>query len=292
MADCRRQASDGQLLLRVFEKNHSHPIQELALHHDARNWYVPVNKGATSYHAELGYWQHDGHFHVVSRSRETTTPPDVVSVDTSAQFVTIPVDLPFTDLLNLVRTHLRDGEQLAEALHRLQKSGFEFPFRVGIDFGPWSSEQTAALERALGGDILRRTQVGSVEITEWLRRRLQEELSSGLFSAFSPGGASWSGAPQKGFWFAVNAELIIYGATEPGAKVTVDGQPITLRSDGTFSFHWAFPDGKYRLPVVAVSPGGDDQRAVELEFSRITTKHGEIGKVAQSPQLKQPKPVQ
>lgn len=288
MADYRGQSSDGRLLLRVFEKNHSKPAHELTLQHDSRNWYVPVNKAATTYTADLGFWRHDGSFHVISRSREATTPPDAVSADTTARFVTIPIDIPFHELFQIIRGHMKDGEHLADALHRLQAAGFRFPFKVGLELGPWTAEQTAALERILGGDILRRIQMGSFEISEWLRRRLQEELSSGMFSAFSPAGASWQAAPQKGFWFAVNAELIIYGATEPDAKVTIDGKPVKLRSDGTFSFHYAFPDGQYRLPVVAVCAAGDDQRAVELAFERKSRTKGAVGKVKPAPHLKAP----
>ena len=288
MADYRGQASDGRLLLRVFEKNHGDPIQTLTLGHDSRNWYIPVNKAATTYSAELGFWRHDGHFHVVSRSREATTPPDAVSADTTARFVTIPIDISFRELFGIIRGHMRTGEALADALHRLQLAGFHFPFKVGLELGPWTSDQAAELERILGGDLFRRIQMGSFEITEWLRRRMQEELSSGMFSAFSPGGSSWSGAPQKGFWFAINAELIIYGATEPTAKVTIDGKPIKLRSDGTFSFHHSFPDGQYKLPVVAVSAAGDDKREVQLTFERQSRAKGEVGKVKQPPRLKSP----
>jgi hypothetical protein len=288
MADYRGRSSDDRLLLRVFEKNHANPIQELTLGNDTRNWYIPVNKAATTYSAELGFWQHDGHFHVISRSREATTPPDQISSDTTAKFVTIPIDFTFRELLNLIRGHMKDGEALAEALHRLQAAGFKFPFKVGIDLGPWSDSQAADLEQLLGGDIMRRIRMGSFEISEWLRRRLQEELSSGMFSAFSPAGASWQGQPQKGFWFAVNAELIIYGATEPNAKVTVDGKPIKLRSDGSFSFHYAFPDGQYRLPVVAASAAGDDSRAVELTFERKSKAKGDVGKMKHPGQLKSP----
>jgi hypothetical protein len=292
MADYRRQASDGRLVLRLFEKNHPAPIQELTLHPDSRNWYLPVNKAATTYHGELGFWRHDGSFHVISRSRETATPPDAVSADQTARFATIPIDIPFSELLQIIRGHLRQGERLAEAMHRLQREGFKFPFKVGVEFGPWTAEQAAELERMLGGDVLRRMQVGSFEITEWLRRRLQEELSSGMFSAFSPAGASWAGAqPQRGFWLAVNAELIIYGATEPDAKVTIDGKPVKLRSDGTFSFHHTFPDGQYRLPIVAVSAKGDDERAVALQFERTTTTKGEVGKVKAPGHLKSPAAV-
>ena len=288
MAGFRRQASDGRMVLRVFEKNHATPVAELTLAHDARNWYLPANKAATSYSAELGFWRHDGSFNVVSRSREATTPPDALSVDTTAQFATIPVDVNFDELLTIVRHYLNDGEQLAEGLQRLQATGFQFPFRVDVELGPWSKEQAAQVEHILSGDVLRRVQVGSVELTEWLRRRLQGETSSGMFSGFSPSGSSWAGAPQKGFWFAVNAELIIYGATEPDAKVTVDGKSIALRTDGTFSFHWTFPDGKYRLPVVAASGKNGETRSVELQFERKTETHDDVGKVNQPAHLQPP----
>jgi hypothetical protein len=288
MADARGQASDGRLLLRVYEKNHAEPIQVLTLGHDSRNWYIPVNKAATTYRVELGYWRHDGQFHVISHSRETTTPPDAVSADTTARFVTIPIDITFQDLFNIIRGHMRSGEALADALHRLQRAGFRFPFKLGLELGPWTAEQATELERILGGDLFRRIQMGSFEISEWLRRRMQEELSSGMFSAFSPSGASWSSVPPKGFWFAVNAELIIYGATEPDAKVTVDGKPIKLRSDGTFSFHYAFPDGQYKLPVVAISKAGDDKREVQLTFERQSRTKGEVGSVKPPAHLTSP----
>jgi hypothetical protein len=82
--------------------------------------------------------------------------------------------------------------------------------------------------------------------------------------------------------------LIIYGATEPGAKVTIDGRPIQLRPDGTFSFHYVLPDGQYRLPIVAVSRAGDDRREATLAFERKTTLRGDVGQVKQPAHLKAP----
>jgi hypothetical protein len=194
MADARGQAVDGRLVLRVFEKNHAQPIQELMLHHESRNWYIHVGKAATTYSAQLGYWRHGGGFHVIGQSRDTTTPSDAVSPDTTARFVTIPLEFSFRDLMNLIRGHMRDGERLADALHRLELAGFPFPFKVEVALGPWTAEQAEALERLLGGDLWRRIRMGSFEISEWLRRRLQEQLGSAIFSGFSPAGASWSAA--------------------------------------------------------------------------------------------------
>jgi len=36
---------------------------------------------------------------------------------------------------------------------------------------------------------------------------------------------------ERKFWLWVDCELIVYGATEPDAKVTVQGRPIALRHD-------------------------------------------------------------
>jgi len=185
MADARKRASDGRLLLRLFEKNVSSPLQELTLHHDSRNWYISGVRASTTYRVQLGYWRRDAQFQVIGVSREAATPSAVVSTDTSARFATIPVDVPFEELLSIVRSYSPGGEKLADALHRLQKQGAPFPFQVGVEIGPWTNEQAAALARELGGDLLRRMQVGSLELSEWLRRRLQENVSSGALGSAS-----------------------------------------------------------------------------------------------------------
>ena len=138
--------------------------------------------------------------------------------------------------------------------------------------------------------------MGSLEITELIRRRLAHEISSLGVSTFGVSGVSslsspFGGAEQaKGFWFNVNAELIIYGATEPNAKVTLGGHEIKLRPDGSFSYRFALPDGKYDLPAVAVSADGTDGRAANLKFSRETEYLGDVGAHPQDPSLKPPLP--
>jgi hypothetical protein len=145
--------------------------------------------------------------------------------------------------------------------------------------------------------------MGSLEITELIRRRLEQNVTSpvtafgapgfpgpsAISSVTSPVGGAGA-APAKGFWFNVNAELIIYGATEPDAKVTLGGHEIKLRSDGTFSFRFSLPDGKYDLPAVAVSADGTDGRAAELKFSRETEYLGDVGATPQDPSLQPPLP--
>src|SRR5581483_3883667 len=114
---------------------------------------------------------------------------------------------------------------------------------------------------------------------------LPSSPAGGISSLASPFGGQ---ERRKGFWFNVNAELIIYGATEPDAQVTIGGRSIKLRPDGTFSFRFALPDEQYELPAVAVSSDQTDARAAELKFSRDTEYRGDVGAHPQDPQLKPP----
>jgi hypothetical protein len=93
----------------------------------------------------------------------------------------------------------------------------------------------------------------------------------GAVSSLEAGGE----APgRRGFWFNVNAELIVYGATEPDARLTVAGRPVKLRPDGSFALRFALPDGEYELPVRAVAADGADSRSARLQFRRATEYRG------------------
>jgi len=72
------------------------------------------------------------------------------------------------------------------------------------------------------------------------------------------------------FHFEINAELIVYGATEPNAKVTLQGEPVTLRPDGTFTVRFNLPDSRQIIPAVAASPDGVEERTIVLAFERNT----------------------
>jgi hypothetical protein len=141
------------------------------------------------------------------------------------------------------------------------------------------------------------------------KSRLTEILGpaeSSLFSAYAAGGlgaafgsevtswlgaagSSWSAQPfgQVGreFFMHVNAEVIFYGGTHPDAKVWIDGKPVQLAPDGTFRFHFRFPDGNYSIPIVAESPDGVEQRSASLTFERATARTGDVGHTPQPEHL-------
>ena len=110
---------------------------------------------------------------------------------------------------------------------------------------------------------------GSLEVREMVKRRLEEQISSGAISSMS---SPMGRKEERKFWLVVNTELIVYGATESDAKVTVQGKKINLRPDGTFSLRFALPDGKQVIPVEATSKDGVDKRRITPVVTRKTEK--------------------
>lgn len=307
---------DGHLVVRVYvEAPGGKPAAEVHVHPESRHWFVHVEKANTRYLAQLGYYSAAERWTVVSTSAATLTPPDAVSPDTSAEFTAIPFEVPMQKLLSLVKEAVHESAPLAQALQELRAEGhvdlpqIETPFqphaekhtRFGAKWTP--SEWTLAQERALAAvvsmDHVHRVWMGSLEITELIRRQLVHELASVAAAKpgapTSPAGAitgisspSAGAAEQpKGFWFNVNAELIVYGATEKDATVSIGGRKIKLRADGSFSYRFALPDGRYEMPVVAISADETDGRAAEMKFSRSTEYRGDVGAHPQDPALQQ-----
>ena len=72
------------------------------------------------------------------------------------------------------------------------------------------------------------------------------------------------------FHFEVDAELIVYGTTEPNAKVTLGGEPVPLRPDGSFTVRFSMPDARQIIPATAASPDGVEERTIVLAVERNT----------------------
>jgi hypothetical protein len=289
-ARCNTRSADGHLVLRVYShKIEGHPINEIHVHPESRHWFAHVERAGSSYAADLGYYSSVGKWVRVAASASTVTPPDAVSPEGGADFATIPFEFPFARLMEIIKAAVQDNLPLAQALEELRRQGHpDLPRVASRSPSPWTPQQEQALAGIINIDEVRRVWMGSFEITELIRRRLAHEISSlGVSSLSSPFG----GIPSsKGFWFNVNAELIIYGATEPTARVTLGGHEIKLRPDGSFSYRFALPDGQYDLPAVAVSIDGTEARAADLKFSRATDYLGDVGAHPQDPSLKAPLP--
>src|ERR1022692_2086172 len=239
-------SADGHLVLRIYRGTlNAEPLAEIHVHPESRNWFVPVPQAGAKYLSALGYYDSARRWVALASSGATLTPPDSLSDETTLRFATIPHDVPFAQLVAIVKSALREHVPLVEAIQQLRAQGYKglpAPEQIRRE---WTPAQEKALAEIVSMDQVRRIWVGSLEITELVRRHLQQEVSSISAPQFglppSPVGglasvsSALGGLPRRrGFWFNVNAELIIYGSTEPDATVTIGDRKIKLRPDGSF----------------------------------------------------------
>ncbi|WP_414621185.1 substrate-binding domain-containing protein [Calothrix sp. CCY 0018] len=78
--------------------------------------------------------------------------------------------------------------------------------------------------------------------------------------------------PHKDFWFEADAELIIHGATEPGSTVTIDGQNIKVKQDGTFHLRVPFTESLINYLITAVAPNSEQAKTIHMQFSQTERK--------------------
>lgn len=302
-----RLSADGHLVLRIYPGAPSGPpALEIHLHPESRHWFARVERADAPYTAELGYYRRAAgaarRWTRVAVSATTVTPPETISTEATPEFATIPPEIPFAEIRAMAGPAGREPRPLARVAEELRRAGHPRFQPSPPPSAPLTPEQARVLEELISPAAMPWTTGGSLEITEAVRARALERgpaEAAGEKPAevpTSPAGAPWNvssptggeAAQAPGFWLNVNAELIVYGATDPGASVSVGDRPVALRPDGTFSCRFALPDGQYELPVVAVSPDRTETRAATLRFSRATGAHGQVGAQPGDPNLKPP----
>jgi len=249
-------SAEGHLVVRLFPGAlGGRPVREIPVHPESRHWFIHVDRAETRYVARLGYYTPSRRWVTVATSAPAVTPPDTASTDQTLRFATIPAHVRLTQLAALTQ-------------------------QAAPPAGPPPLEP--ARERALAelakARVTPEEVPGSPGIAEAAPRQGKQPgaaVEPGPFALSSLEAASISspyGVAQQrpaGFWFSVNAELVLYGATEPDATVAIGGQPVHLRPDGTFSCRLALPDGEHAVTVSALSAQGELRQA-ELRFVRRT----------------------
>jgi hypothetical protein len=108
----------------------------------------------------------------------------------------------------------------------------------------------------------------SGDLQELFEERLRRPMGAPLTTRY---GAGMNGFDKRhDFSFEVDAELIVYGVTEPDAHVTLQGDPVKLRPDGSFTVRFSLPNCRQVIPAVASSADGLEQRTVVLAVERNT----------------------
>ena len=120
---------------------------------------------------------------------------------------------------------------------------------------------------ALSGGYDQQNAVG--ELRELFEERLRRPMGAHEMTRYGAGAERILNR-ERDFLFEVDAEMIIFGSTKPDAHVTLAGEPVKLRADGTFTVRVSMPDRRQVLPVVASSSDGVEQRTIVLAVERNT----------------------
>jgi hypothetical protein len=273
-----RQQGGQQLALRLYDATDislgyqvPHSVQEYPCDELAREWYVPIPVSDRDYVIEIGYRCADGRWLTLSRSAPVRVPPVYPSDWINDQFITVDWDMDLR------------GQTLFDlgTPHELTINGITNPIYEQI-FGMAAGAEAQRVAGSLFGSMQHVTGSGQMMAQPFQIESLSSYVfpsGVGMWAIPTVSGINMSGvgmaasAPPikpRQFWLVADAELIVYGATEPDATVTIGGRPIKLNPDGTFRFQMSFQDGLIDYPIMAVAVDGEQTRSIHMKFERET----------------------
>jgi len=155
--------------------------------------------------------------------------------------------------------------------HRVARSNVVTTPRPGTNAGAdenWA-DIAANCERiyALSGGYTSSTESG--ELQELFEERLKRPMGTPMTTRFGIGAERFLDR-ENDFDLQVDAEMILHGVTKPNAHLMLGGEPVQVKSDGTFSVRMELGNQRQVIPVVAESPDGVQQRTIVVAVERNT----------------------
>ena len=252
----RRQAmADGstQLVLRVADVTglgggaaHQHTLMEVVVNSHATEWYLPVPLSDRDYRVELGYRVASSSWRSLAFSGVARVPALHPSEQVLDQFVPFSLDAmaPVSD------ENFSVPAATAGIHERIYQVATSTSRTLGMGRGSEAFHTTDSF--SLNDQGLHASGVG-----RWASGR-------------SESGAGLSAARPRSFWLVADAELVVYGATDPAATLRIGGEIVPLAEDGTFRIQVPFRDGQQLYPITAVAADGEQTRHITLNFNRTT----------------------
>jgi hypothetical protein len=245
-------AGASQLCLRVADVtgmnnggSHPHTLQEVPVDSHATEWYLPVPLSDRDYRVELGYRVSGGGWISLAFSSVARVPALHPSEQILDQFVPFSLDTSPSPITPQPLQPLQPSSDngLHERLYQTATLGTRRLGRGSEAFHEMAENSGAGLNASGAGF--------------WASGRNES-------------GAGVVAARQRSFWLVADAELIVYGATDPSAKLSIGGEEVPLSSDGTFRIQVPFRDGQQVYAIEAVAADGEQKRNITLDFERTT----------------------
>ena len=214
-------------------------LREIAVDSFSTEWYLPIPVADRDYKVELGY-RYGFNWMSLAFSSSSHVPSSQPSEQILDKFVPFNLDSPSETSTAILDSQEKDINGLHE---RLYKAATNYS---------------------------RRTRVGSEEFMEDSNHKNnQNDSGSGIWAS----GVNESGSGinrNRNFWLVADAELIVYGATDPDAKLTIGGETVPLAADGTFRLQVPFRDGIQNYEIKATDFSGEQERSITMNFNRNT----------------------
>ena len=241
-----------------------HSLQQYECDEMAREWYVPIPVSDRDYAVEIGYLCNDGRWLVLARSAAVRIPPVYPSDWIEDQFVDVAWDddLRGKTVLELVTPSQKMAATAASPIYD-QVFGMAESTEAMRVAGSLFGSMHQVPEQALSSYVF------PSGMGMWSASGMGMNMSGAGMSGVGFGASMPPAQPRK-FWLVADAELIVYGATEPDATVTIGGREIQLSPDGTFRFQMSFQDGMIDFPIKAVAVDGEQTRSIQMKFNRET----------------------
>ncbi|AKN62327.1 Rho termination protein [Synechococcus sp. WH 8020] len=255
----RRQAqSEGAvfLCLRLADvtglengSSHPHTLQEVPVDSHSTEWYLPVPLCDRDYRVELGY-KSENKWISLAFSSVARVPALHPSDQILDQFV--PFSLDATPAAAPVQPMTMPGPDPEPTDSKLHERLYQ-------------SATTHFRSRRVGSEILHEgDSMGSGQPG-------LNDSGVGLWaSGRNESGLGGVAPRQRSFWLVADAELIVYGATDPSARLTIGNEDVPLSNDGTFRIQVPFRDGEQVYAIEATAADGEQKRNITLNFERVT----------------------
>lgn len=239
----------NKLCLRLFDASGSEgsnlnqgTLREIAVDSYSTEWYLPIPLPDRDYKVELGY-KYGFNWMSLAFSSISHVPGSHPSEQILDKFVPFNLDSTSESILDISDPVVSEQNGMHE---RLYQAATNIPLR---------------------------RKVGSEEFMENVNSKdLNDNLTDSGAGKWSSGlNDSGSGiVKNRSFWLVADSELIVYGATEPSAKLTIGGEDVPLAADGTFRIQVPFRDGTQKYDIKAVDLSGEQEKSISMKFDRTT----------------------